>query len=126
MIDIKGRAAAHTGSRCIQAAGHQVGDNYSVQANLMIDIGVVPAMAAAFENSTGDLADRMLAALQAAQDSASERRPLVRDGDRSRNHRVSVSHVPVLRYRVVGRSVHAGLGQGHDHRRLACKHPTLR
>jgi uncharacterized Ntn-hydrolase superfamily protein len=67
MIDVNGRVAAHTGSRCIQAAGHLVGDNYSVQANLMVDAGVWPAMSAAFEATHGDLAERMLAALDAAQ-----------------------------------------------------------
>src|SRR5437867_3332681 len=67
MIDASGRVAAHTGDRCIQAAGHHVGANYSVQANLMVDAGVWPAMAKAFEGSHGDLPERMLAALDAAQ-----------------------------------------------------------
>src|SRR2546426_7018147 len=67
MIDGGGHVAAHTGVRCIQAAGHHVGDNYSVQANLMVDAGVWPAMAKAFETTKGDLAERMLAALDAAQ-----------------------------------------------------------
>ena len=67
MIDAKGQVAAHTGSRCIQAAGHHVGASYSVQANLMVDAGVWPAMSKAFETTQGDLADRMLAALDAAQ-----------------------------------------------------------
>ncbi|HKY31884.1 MAG TPA: DUF1028 domain-containing protein [Candidatus Polarisedimenticolia bacterium] len=67
MVDVSGRAGAHTGERCIQAAGHHVGQGYSVQANLMLDAGVWPAMAAAYEASPGDLAERMLAALEAAQ-----------------------------------------------------------
>jgi len=67
MIDASGRVAAHTGARCIKAAGHHTGDNYSVQANLMLDAGVVPAMAKAFESARGDLAARMLASLEAAQ-----------------------------------------------------------
>jgi len=67
MIDAKGQVAAHTGSRCIQAAEHHVGASYSVQANLMVDAGVWPAMSKAFETTQGDLADRMLAALDAAQ-----------------------------------------------------------
>lgn len=67
MIDAQGRVAAHTGSKCIAAAGHQVGTNYSVQANLMERATVWPAMARAFETSTGDLTDRLLAALEAAQ-----------------------------------------------------------
>ncbi len=67
MIDARGRVAAHTGARCIQAAGHQVGKDYSVQANLMLDTGVWPAMARAYEAARGDLAERMLAALEAAE-----------------------------------------------------------
>ncbi|HET9480312.1 MAG TPA: DUF1028 domain-containing protein, partial [Candidatus Polarisedimenticolia bacterium] len=67
MIDSTGRVAAHTGSRCIQAAGHTVGKDHSVQANLMLDSGVWPAMGRAFETSNGDLAERMLAALEAAE-----------------------------------------------------------
>lgn len=67
MIDAKGNVAAHTGSKCIQGAGHIVGGNYSVQANLMMNEDIWPAMAHAFEKAGGDLADRMLAALDAAQ-----------------------------------------------------------
>ncbi len=67
MIDAKGNVAAHTGSKCIQGAGHIVGNNYSVQANLMLNDKVWPAMAKAFENAKGDLAERLLAALDAAE-----------------------------------------------------------
>jgi uncharacterized Ntn-hydrolase superfamily protein len=67
MMDAQGRVAAHTGSKSIQAAGHIVGRDYSVQANLMLNDQVWPAMARAFEATPGDLADRMLAALDAAQ-----------------------------------------------------------
>jgi uncharacterized Ntn-hydrolase superfamily protein len=67
MIDAQGRVAAHTGSKAIQAAGHIVGKDFSVQANLMLNDRVWPAMAQAFESVPGDLAERMLAALDAAQ-----------------------------------------------------------
>lgn len=67
MIDARGRVNAHTGSRNIPAAGHHVGRWYSVQANLMRGETVWPAMARAFETASGDLADRMMAALDAAQ-----------------------------------------------------------
>ncbi|HWU87999.1 MAG TPA: DUF1028 domain-containing protein [Kofleriaceae bacterium] len=66
-VDAQGRAAAHTGARCIQHAGHHAGNGYSVQANLMANDRVVPAMQRAFEAAKGDLAERMLAALDAAQ-----------------------------------------------------------
>jgi uncharacterized Ntn-hydrolase superfamily protein len=67
MIDAQGRVAAHTGSKAIQAAGDIVGENFSAQANLMLNDRVWPAMAQAFQSASGDLADRMLAALDAAQ-----------------------------------------------------------
>ena len=67
MIDTQGRVEAWSGKNDIQAAGHIVGKNFSVQANLMLNDKVWPAMAQAFENTKGDLADRMLAALDAAQ-----------------------------------------------------------
>lgn len=67
MIDAQGRVDAWTGKNDIQAAGHIIGKNYSVQANLMLNDKVWPAMSKAFENTQGDLADRMLAALEAAQ-----------------------------------------------------------
>jgi uncharacterized Ntn-hydrolase superfamily protein len=67
MIDAQGRVDAYTGKNDIQAAGHIVGTNFSVQANLMLNDKVWPAMYQAFQNTKGDLADRMLAALDAAQ-----------------------------------------------------------
>ena len=67
MIDARGRVAAHTGAKDIPAAGHIVGTNFSVQANLMVNENVWPAMAKAFETAKGDLAERMMAALDAAQ-----------------------------------------------------------
>ena len=67
MIDAQGRVDAWTGKNDIQAAGHIVGKDFSVQANLMLNDKVWPAMARAFESAKGDLADRMLAALDAAQ-----------------------------------------------------------
>jgi len=67
MIDAKGGVAAHTGERCVPAAAHRLGKNYSVQGNFLLNEQVVPAMAEAFEKATGSLADRMVAALEAAQ-----------------------------------------------------------
>jgi uncharacterized Ntn-hydrolase superfamily protein len=67
MIDAQGRVDAWTGGKDIPAAGHIVGKNYSVQANLMLNDKVWPAMSRAFEAAKGDLAERMLAALDAAQ-----------------------------------------------------------
>jgi uncharacterized Ntn-hydrolase superfamily protein len=67
MVDANGIVAAHTGSRAIDAAGHHVGDAYSTQANMMENATVWDAMSRAYEASSGDLAERLLAALEAAQ-----------------------------------------------------------
>jgi uncharacterized Ntn-hydrolase superfamily protein len=67
MIDAHGNVAAHTGAKCIEAAGDHTGPNYSVQANLMENATVWDAMAKAFETTEGDLSERMMAALEAAQ-----------------------------------------------------------
>jgi len=66
-IGADGPPAAWTGERCIAFAGHATGDAFSVQANLMDNAGVWPAMAEAFTRATGPLARRLLAALQAAE-----------------------------------------------------------
>lgn len=67
VVDTQGKAAAYTGDGCIPYAGHHVGTGYSVQANMMTRDTVIDAMASAYEQASGDLAQRMLAALQAAQ-----------------------------------------------------------
>lgn len=87
MIDASGAVATYTGSRDIQAAGgiagasqqpvviqcgegggtYAVGKDFAVQANLMSNDKVWPAMAKAYAASKGDLAERLLAALDAAQ-----------------------------------------------------------
>ena len=66
-VDAKGNVAAFTGSNCIPAAGHIEGEQFSVQANLMLNDKVWPAMAKAYRDTRGDLADHLLAALDAAQ-----------------------------------------------------------
>ncbi len=66
-IDARGQVTVHTGDRCIEAAGHATGDGVSVQANMMRGPGVWPAMLHAYETGSGDLADRLLAALDAAE-----------------------------------------------------------
>jgi len=58
---------AFTGARCVVAAGHVTDDGLSIQANMMEHPTVWPAMAAAYRSATGDLADRLMAALRAAE-----------------------------------------------------------
>src|SRR5512144_1443813 len=74
MIDAQGRVSAYTGKSAIAAAGHQVGQQFAVQANMMANAKVWPAMAAAYTSAKGDLADRLLAALHAAQAAAGDHR----------------------------------------------------
>lgn len=66
-VDARGGVAAHTGDGCIESAGHHVGDGYSVQANMMLNDEVVPAMVEAFEAARGPLPERMVAALAGGQ-----------------------------------------------------------
>ena len=67
MVDASGKVATHTGRLDIPEAGGLAGDGYVVQANLMEKATVWPAMARAFERAKGDLAERLLAALDAAE-----------------------------------------------------------
>jgi uncharacterized Ntn-hydrolase superfamily protein len=67
VIGVDGPPATHSGPGCIAYAGHAVGDDFSVQANMMASDAVWPAMAEAFTHATGPLARRMLAALRAAE-----------------------------------------------------------
>ena len=67
IVDASGRAAAHTGADCVAAAGHRTGPGVSVQANMMERPTVWPAMLAAFDAAGGDLAERLVAALRAAE-----------------------------------------------------------
>ena len=66
-LNAKGEVATHTGSLCIDEAGHKQGKNFSVQANMMLNNTVWNAMATAFERTSGSLSERMLAALKAAE-----------------------------------------------------------
>lgn len=67
-LDSKGSVSAYTGKSCICSASHAIGDNYSVQANMMLNEDVVPAMSKAFLDHAGlPLAERVLKVLQAAQ-----------------------------------------------------------
>lgn len=73
ILDKQGRVATHTGKSCIDYAGHNNGENFSVQANMMLNDKVVPAMEKAWkENNEMPLAERMVAVLLAAQNSGGD------------------------------------------------------
>src|SRR4051794_20056805 len=67
IVDATGEVAVHTGEGCIPNAGHALGDGFSVQANIMAAEIVPAAMADAFHAASGPLAERLLAALVAAE-----------------------------------------------------------
>jgi uncharacterized Ntn-hydrolase superfamily protein len=72
MIDAIGNVAAHTGKLCVPEAGHRTGDTYSVQANMMRTDLVPDAMAKAYEETKGDLLERLMAALEAAEEAGGD------------------------------------------------------
>jgi uncharacterized Ntn-hydrolase superfamily protein len=73
ILDKTGRVATHTGKNCIAEASHRNGRDFSVQANMMLNDKVVPAMEAAwFNNAPLPLAERMIAVLKAAQDAGGD------------------------------------------------------
>jgi uncharacterized Ntn-hydrolase superfamily protein len=77
LIDMKGRAAAHTGKQNGNWAGSKQGRNYTVQANIMVGPEVVDAVAATFESTEGTglpLAERMILALEAGYAKGGDRR----------------------------------------------------
>lgn len=67
VLDAKGNCASYTGKGCIDAAGNIAENNVSVQANMMVNDKIWPAMLKAFKETSGPLAERMIAALEAAQ-----------------------------------------------------------
>ncbi|MDI6848658.1 MAG: DUF1028 domain-containing protein [Candidatus Saccharicenans sp.] len=67
MVDVAGRVAVHTGKNCLAEAGHFKGDGFSCQANMMLKNTVWEAMARAYQTTKGELVDRLLAALEAAE-----------------------------------------------------------
>jgi len=74
VVDARGEAAAFTGTKCMEWAGHEVGDGFTCQGNILYGPAVVRAMARSYESTPGDIADRLLAALQAGQREGGDRR----------------------------------------------------
>jgi len=68
IVDTKGNAAAHTGEKCIEKAGHKIGENYTCQANIMTKDTVWDAMGYAYENCQGELVDRLIKAMEVAEE----------------------------------------------------------
>jgi uncharacterized Ntn-hydrolase superfamily protein len=73
-VDLRGRAATHTGARCMDWAGGRTGAGYAAQGNILTGPGVVAAMAEAYEAAGGSLAERLLLALAAGDAAGGDRR----------------------------------------------------
>ena len=74
IVDTKGRSAAHTGTDCSSWAGHRTGPGYSIQGNILAGEAVATEMERAFLTTPGELAGRLLAALQAGQAAGGDKR----------------------------------------------------
>src|SRR5471030_3259673 len=77
VIDMKGRASAHTGKQNGNWAGSRQGHNYTVQANIMVGPEVVDAVATTFVTSEGTgmpLAERMILAMEAGHAKGGDKR----------------------------------------------------
>jgi len=73
-IDARGRVFAYSGDQCVDWYGHRLGENYSVQGNMLVGKETVDAMADAFESSRGHLSSRLLKALEAGQAAGGDKR----------------------------------------------------
>lgn len=74
IVDAKGGVANYTGDECVEWAGAIKGENYTVQGNILAGEDVVQAMAQAFEEAEGELAERLMTALIAGQRAGGDRR----------------------------------------------------
>jgi uncharacterized Ntn-hydrolase superfamily protein len=74
VVDAEGRATTFTGSECFEWAGGLTGEHYAAQGNILVGRQTVEAMAKTFEGTSGDLAGRLLAALDAGQQAGGDSR----------------------------------------------------
>jgi uncharacterized Ntn-hydrolase superfamily protein len=74
LIDAHGNAATFTGKKCYDWAGGVTGNHFAAQGNILVDGKTVEAMAKVFTESEGQLADRLLAALDAGQEAGGDSR----------------------------------------------------
>lgn len=74
ILSIQHGSFTFTGESCMGWAGGIKGDNYACQGNILTGESVIVAMAKTFESTKGDLAERMLAALEAGQKAGGDAR----------------------------------------------------
>ena len=127
VVDKAGNAASFTGEKCNEWAGHIVGESYACQGNILIP-GTVEAMAERFEKArqgNGELADWLVAALEAGQEAGGDKRGrqaagllVVREGggyggdnDRYLDLRVDDHPYPILKLKQLTETHHLYFGQ---------------
>ncbi|MBS4196181.1 DUF1028 domain-containing protein [Lederbergia citri] len=74
MVDANGNSATYSGSECYDWAGGIAGQNFACQGNILTGPEVVEAMAATFQQTEGDLATRLLKALESGENAGGDRR----------------------------------------------------
>ena len=74
VVDARGRASTFTGSACFDWAGGVTGEHYAAQGNILVGRDTVEAMASTYEETDGDLATRLLEALDAGQGAGGDSR----------------------------------------------------
>lgn len=140
IVDRNGKAAAHTGKQCNDWAGHRVGTNFAVQGNILVGENVINAMADAFIPARGELADRLVTALQAAETAGGDKRGkqsagvlVVRenggygsDNDRYIDLRVDDDEQPVKKLRQLVESHHLFFGTPREEDRVPINEDVAR
>lgn len=74
IVDSFGNVASFTGNKCFDWAGHVIGENYSCQGNILVSEDTVLAMSHAYRETSGDLVEKFLAALEEGQDAGGDSR----------------------------------------------------
>lgn len=125
IVDAQGNVAAHTGKDCNDWAGNKSGQHFSVQGNILTGADVLDAMADSFQNAQGELADRLVSALRAAESAGGDKRGkqsagvlVVKpdggyggDNDRYLDLRVDDDEQPVKKLRQLVQSHHLFFGE---------------
>jgi len=137
LVDAQGGAAAHTGAECFDYAGHYVGEGFTCQGNILVGRHVIEAMAEAYQNTSGALADRLMAALYAGDRAGGDKRGrqsagilVVKagggyggDNDRMLDLRVDDHDDPVVRLRELVEMHHLYFGKSDPSARIPINAP---
>lgn len=74
IVDSFGNVASFTGKKCFDWAGHVIGENYACQGNILVSEDTVLAMSHAYRETSGDLVEKLLAALEEGQEAGGDSR----------------------------------------------------